>query len=220
MRGCVDEGMRGCLVVAFVLFLAAATAAHGAGTGSTQPKGVKRLPPRVESPGREKLTCDGRIVTIGTRMEEVAAQCGEPAWRQRLYDTPVLDPSADLAGAQLYVVDEWIYNLGPDRLIRFLRFREGRLLGVRTGGYGYDPPWSSLACRDGRAFRTGMSKMEVLFACGEPRSLREGREPAERRLAVESDEWVYDFGPDRLVYTLGFRSGRLEKIITGGYGKR
>lgn len=188
------------------------------GKGGPRQEKLRRLPPRVESPGTDKLTCDGRIIVIGSRMEEVSARCGDPSWEQRLYDTPVADPGADLSGAQLYVIDEWIYNFGPDRLLRFLRFREGRLVGVRTGGYGFVGSGSFPDCREGQGLRPGMSKMEVVFTCGEPPLPVGVDDRAARRRAVERDEWRYDFGPDQLVRTLRFRSGRLVEVVTGGYG--
>lgn len=204
------------LVVGLVT-MTALPAAEGGKSGSPREK-MKRLPPRVESPGAGKLTCDGRIVVIGSRMEEVSDRCGPPAWQQRLYDTPVADAATDLSGAQLSIIDEWIYNFGPDRLIRFLRFREGRLVGVRTDGYGFAGAGSFPDCREGQGLRAGMSKMEVVCTCGEPAGPAGSADPVGRRRAVERDEWHYDFGADQLVRTLRFRSGRLVEIVTGGYG--
>lgn len=34
-------------------------------------------------------------------------------------------------------VSEWVYNLGPTRFIRVLKFRNGRLLRIEMMGYGY-----------------------------------------------------------------------------------
>jgi hypothetical protein len=34
------------------------------------------------------------------------------------------------------VVDDWTYDLGRQRFIRFLTFVDGRLATVQTGGYG------------------------------------------------------------------------------------
>jgi Protein of unknown function (DUF2845) len=33
-------------------------------------------------------------------------------------------------------VEEWLYDLGPDRLVRRFTFRSGRLEVIQTGGYG------------------------------------------------------------------------------------
>jgi hypothetical protein len=65
--------------------------------------------------------------------------------------------------------------------------------------------------------------MEILFECGPPSPLEipDSAVPTDeaRRLAVESDEWTYNFGPDRFVYHLIFRRGRLMDIKTGDYGR-
>ncbi len=35
-------------------------------------------------------------------------------------------------------IEEWTYNLGPNRFLRILTFRNGVLANIKTGGYGYD----------------------------------------------------------------------------------
>ena len=43
-----------------------------------------------------------------------------------------------MAGAATVVVKEtWTYDFGPRALVRFVQVRDGRVTGVRTGGYGY-----------------------------------------------------------------------------------
>ena len=37
-------------------------------------------------------------------------------------------------------VEIWIYNLGPRRLMRRLRFEDGRLVDIETLDYGYSTP--------------------------------------------------------------------------------
>jgi hypothetical protein len=34
-------------------------------------------------------------------------------------------------------VDVWVYNLGPSKLMRRLRFEDGKLVNIETLGYGY-----------------------------------------------------------------------------------
>jgi hypothetical protein len=182
------------------------------------------LPPHVEKGGSGPFYCDNRIISVGLTMAEVETDCGEPAWKQRLHDNIVRNPLFYPEEIDTYVVDEWIYDFGPQRLLRFLRFRDGRLVGIRTGGYGYAGPAVAPTCGSGSGFRLGASKMEILFECGPPSPLEtpDGTVSADeaRRLAVESDEWTYDFGPNRFVYHLTFRRGRLIDVKTGDYGQR
>jgi len=198
-----------------------AVAGESGRKGATGTRGLV-LPPRVEDPGTGPFYCDNRIISVGLTMAEVASRCGEPAWQQRLRDNIVRDPLLYPEVFDVYVVDEWIYDFGPQRFLRFLRFREGRLVGIRTGGYGYNGPLVAPTCSSGRGFRLGASKMEILFECGPPSPLEASDADVSTytasRLAVESDEWTYDFGPDRFVYHLTFRSGRLIDVKTGDYG--
>jgi hypothetical protein len=181
------------------------------------------LPPRVEKQGTGPFYCGNRIISIGLTMAEVEADCGEPAWKQRLHENIVRNPLLYPENADTYVTDEWIYNFGPQRLLRFLRFQDGRLVGIRTGGYGFAGPLVAPTCGSGNAFRIGATKMEILFECGPPSPLEIPGAAVStdeaRRLAVESDEWTYDLGPERFVYHLIFRRGRLMDVKTGDYGR-
>lgn len=99
--------------------------------------------------------CGSELVTIGDTRDEVRDICGEPqsveTWdeerlpwyphepdipywygRDRRYVNPSPYPPS-----RIVRVEEWVYNLGSNRLIRYLRFENGRLKMIETGGYGY-----------------------------------------------------------------------------------
>ncbi len=90
----------------------------------------------------------GRLVGLGARMDEVAARCGEPdaAWQRREMRAVTRGRVERRAGARAEVVavtdlvevviDEWVYDFGPQRLTRELRFEQGRLVAVASGRYG------------------------------------------------------------------------------------
>jgi hypothetical protein len=97
--------------------------------------------------------CGGRIVTEGDHAFEVIARCGQPdyveAWEEerikRDFYRP-LEPQKkrdyELYREPLFVkehvlIEVWTYNLGRQRLTRFLRFENGRLVEITTGDYGY-----------------------------------------------------------------------------------
>jgi hypothetical protein len=37
-------------------------------------------------------------------------------------------------------VDIWVYNLGPNKLMRRIRFEDGVVVAIETLGYGYIAP--------------------------------------------------------------------------------
>ena len=37
----------------------------------------------------------------------------------------------------MLVKETWTYDFGPRALVRYVLVRDGRVTGVRTGGYGY-----------------------------------------------------------------------------------
>lgn len=90
------------------------------------------------------FSCGNRVVTDGMTSGEVRAVCGEPAqvtskailrravvWR---YGRPYYAGDGEVE----VVVETWIYNFGPMRLMRKLRFEDGVLQDVDTLGYGYN----------------------------------------------------------------------------------
>jgi hypothetical protein len=97
--------------------------------------------------------CDGKIVTEGDYAYDVLAKCGEPdyvnTWEEervrRGFHGP-LEPQKKrdqepyrqpaLVREQV-IVEVWTYNLGRQRLTRYLRFENGRLVEITTGDYGY-----------------------------------------------------------------------------------
>jgi uncharacterized protein DUF2845 len=89
--------------------------------------------------------CGTKLVTEGSTRDEVATKCGEPAdvirlgsvWRRPViwsYGRPyyIGEDSMEIQ------VEAWIYNLGPNKLMRRIRFEGGVVTEIETMGYGYN----------------------------------------------------------------------------------
>lgn len=97
------------------------------------------------------LRCDGKLVQEGMLEIEVKAHCGEPAairnrgFVVRSYTLFELRQASDAHGVrfgpgnfyQHVLVTEYIYNFGPSRLMRKLRFEGGVLTDIETLEYGF-----------------------------------------------------------------------------------
>lgn len=88
--------------------------------------------------------CGGKIVAKGDTRTEVAAKCGEPVdviTLQSVYRRPVIWSH----GRPYYIgedyievpVESWIYNLGPNKFMRKVRFEGGIVTEIETLGYGH-----------------------------------------------------------------------------------
>ena len=88
--------------------------------------------------------CGSHLITEGDTRSEVVAYCGEP--------TEVESRSAILRRPLVWIrgrpynvgesyvevpIDVWLYNLGPSKLMRRLRFEDGKVVEIETLGYGY-----------------------------------------------------------------------------------
>ena len=89
-----------------------------------------------------RAACEPAGFGEGLTTFEVLASCGQPATRDQKLVTRSLartdqngQPVA--AESETYPVDLWTYDFGPQALTRRLEFRDGRLVRVETGSYGY-----------------------------------------------------------------------------------
>ncbi len=100
--------------------------------------------------------CGNKLITEGMHRQEVIARCGEPA---SVETERIVTPHYHLVGEKRrrYVLDSqgryvtrgygpvqkevlrqrYLYNFGPNRLMRELRFDDGRLVSITALGYGY-----------------------------------------------------------------------------------
>lgn len=97
--------------------------------------------------GADAFRCGTRLVEIGNTKYDVVSKCGAPDWRdsweeervERVwgysYTTKGLT-RVPVATVVHVTIEEWVYNLGPTKFVRILRFENNRLVDVDTGEYG------------------------------------------------------------------------------------
>ena len=97
------------------------------------------------------LRCGSRIIQDGMHESRVIQLCGEPVSRRHLgyvLRPYILKRPAGILGThstrhvysgfhEELLVTELIFNFGPRKLMRILRFEGDRLTSIRTAGYGY-----------------------------------------------------------------------------------
>ncbi len=92
----------------------------------------------------QALRCGTKLVTEGDTRGEVTAKCGDPAEvdHSSVWVTPttwIHGRPVQLSGNMIEVpVELWLYNLGPNKLMRRIRFENGRVVAIETLGYGYN----------------------------------------------------------------------------------
>jgi hypothetical protein len=83
-----------------------------------------------------KPECGDHIISHGESEAEVLAKCGDPFYRTS-HAEEIWEPMGASGFRKVMVtVEEWTYNFGPQRLMRIITFRNGRVTNVRTDGYG------------------------------------------------------------------------------------
>lgn len=105
----------------------------------------------LASESAQALRCGNRIVKEEMVESEVVELCGEPASVRHLgyvlvpYIIKVPAGEFGRHGVrrvyggyhQQLLVTEMLFNFGPHRLMRLIRFEGGRVASIRTAGYGY-----------------------------------------------------------------------------------
>jgi hypothetical protein len=81
----------------------------------------------------------GRVVRNGETEDDVARKCGSPdavnSWSETRTET-VWENGHSIEHQVVVTYDEWEYDMGPHRLVRYVTFAQGRMVRVTTGGYG------------------------------------------------------------------------------------
>lgn len=96
---------------------------------------VGAFPVRTEA--GSSLRCGNRLVSDGDAMDEVHRRCGQPTFRSVSTEYVSFDTGAGVAVTRAVAVETWTYNRGPREFVRYLTFRDGRLVHVTEGDYGY-----------------------------------------------------------------------------------
>lgn len=106
----------------------------------------------VSAPADDSIRCGSYVVDVGSPRAEVRAKCGAPSdiyerteyryaddtLRQRILDGRAVTEELLQSGRVVPVqIEEWTYNFGPSRFVRYLTFENGRLKRIETGSYGY-----------------------------------------------------------------------------------
>lgn len=178
------------------------------------------------------LRCGGRLVGDGDQAAELLAACGEPALRDPwTYQLP--------RGGFVADIEVWVYDFGPNQLLRLVKLTNGRITEVETDGYGFPPGNGSPPRRcEPRLISSGLSKYRLLRMCGEPLTRRaesilkplHARPEIYRRdldayayrnqyvTPAYREEWVYNFGPQTAMRQVVIEDGwvtRVEQLDRG-----
>lgn len=169
--------------------------------------------------------CDDGIVEPGDLAYHVSARCGEPFWVDSWLEQRVFGPDQPIELRETSRIEEWFFNLGPNRLIRKLTFRDGKLLDIDELGYGVARGGSRKNCRP-NDFKTGMTTGEIILQCGPPewrdrhfgsRTIR-NTGLTEYSTLINFQTWLYDFGRNRFVRVLRFENSVLTDVDVGERG--
>jgi uncharacterized protein DUF2845 len=99
------------------------------------------------SPAYADMRCGSHVITEGDTRSKVMAYCGDPTEIQST--SSILRRPVTWVNGRPYTVgdglvevpvDVWLYNLGPNKLMRRIRFEDGLVVQIETLGYGYNEP--------------------------------------------------------------------------------
>ena len=104
----------------------------------------------IASFGESSCRCGKDLVSIGDTKVIVKAKCGKPdsidreeleVYTKRKKDGQIQEDTDDkevTLTKYTKVIETWTYNMGANRLIRYLNFQNGELIKIETGEKGRD----------------------------------------------------------------------------------
>ncbi|MBU5638174.1 DUF2845 domain-containing protein [Geomonas sp. Red69] len=86
----------------------------------------------------ETVRCKGGIVSVGDSAGEVLAKCGQPATTSQSSKKVVQkEQSGPTRSITNIIVDNWIFNFGPNEFQYQLELQDGRVSRIQSLDYGY-----------------------------------------------------------------------------------
>jgi hypothetical protein len=87
------------------------------------------------------MECPLGLVSVGDSESAVLSRCGPPSARQtwdQVRTEEMESPDGSFAEPAVAIPqDEWVYDYGPTRFVTVLRFDNGIVRDISTGGYGF-----------------------------------------------------------------------------------
>ncbi len=86
----------------------------------------------------DSVRCDGGLVCVGDVATDVLKKCGDPSYTTQRQKTIV--EYGTVPGEYVtttIMVDDWLFNFGPDRFQYRLLLRNGKVLTIESLDYGY-----------------------------------------------------------------------------------
>ena len=123
-------------------------------------------------------------------------------------------------------MEEWTYNLGPERFMRIFKLQDGKVVDKWLGNYGFAKERANQPQCSVLSISVGDSAAEVAAKCGEP-TLKDQLEEitqeqldanTSRKVYVTVEHWTYNFGPNQFLRILTIRNGKVMNIEAGDYG--
>ncbi len=102
------------------------------------------------TPSAWAFRCNSFVIDAGMAKPEVLRKCGTPSLQEQRIDRRILRlrvPAAPNSGLppgstvelereRQVLIEEWVYNFGPQQFMQQLVFEDGRLVSVKDLGYG------------------------------------------------------------------------------------
>ncbi|MCZ8076627.1 MAG: DUF2845 domain-containing protein [Paucibacter sp.] len=104
----------------------------------------------MAAPSAWAFRCNSFVIDAGMAKPEVLRKCGRPNLQEQRIDRRILRvrvPAAPSSGLppgstvelereRQVLIEEWVYNFGPQQFMQQLVFEDGRLVSVKDLGYG------------------------------------------------------------------------------------
>ncbi len=92
--------------------------------------------PAARASGYSTWRCGARLIATGDSASRVLSRCGDPSYVTTSAELVTFRLVSGIEVSRLVSVETWTYDRGSRELLRYLVFRDGRLMRIATGSYG------------------------------------------------------------------------------------
>ena len=173
------------------------------------------------------LRCGSSIVSKGDSSFKIKKLCGEPLYIDQwevIYSETNSNSNVKSKLEKTEIHENWTYNFGSSKLVRYLRFVDKELVDIETGSYGFDGKKQRDYSKCGFHASLSDSKIDIFKKCGIPnekikrsklfqKNIIGNKKTKNSTETIETLEtWIYENTKSKNIYHINFTNGKVSNI--------
>jgi len=168
--------------------------------------------------------CGNRLINEGDSMAMVKKRCGAPELAERRQIEQIIKYVSGESRTTFLNVEQWLYDMGSNQLIRRLRFEDDKLVSMKTREHGSSRQPDAKQCHLPWVNRNSINDiLSVQYNCGRPDRINQlgtltvriqQREVSDLFVVKKLEEWIFENEASGKNAILRFEDGKLTTVTS------